>query len=157
MTLAAVLVPERVLEAEALLGAGDDDGAVQRQQLVNREIAEVVVTVAGVEHEVLRVGILGVAAVADHQVAVAAIHQDGVESQEASIPRSADHAFGNGAVAGREILRSIASLGRRLRPLEGQLDVGVGPGRARQKLQVARSTARWPSASCGLPRGRPIG
>ena len=54
------------------------------------------------EDEVRRVGVVRVAPVAHHEVAVAAVHEHGVEAQQPAIAGCADDAFGYGTVVGRE-------------------------------------------------------
>jgi hypothetical protein len=80
---------------------------------------------ARVEDEERGVGVARIAAVAHHEIATAAVHDDGVETQETAVAAVPNDALGDGAVVGREI--AIDDLHLRDKPLrvDGQVGFAV--------------------------------
>jgi hypothetical protein len=54
---------------------------------------DVVVLMAGGELEVLRIGIVRIRAVSDDEIAVAGVHDDGVEAENPAVAATSDGAF----------------------------------------------------------------
>src|SRR5436190_7903782 len=120
-----VAVLERVLEAESLLLAGNHCRAIGCDELVNGEVTDVVVAVAAGVVEPRRVGVARIRSIAEHEIAVAAVHDDRVEAQEAPIPGAADRELVEDARVVHEIEVPIDDLQLIREPLEIDGEIGL--------------------------------
>ena len=76
-----------------------DHCAIQTQQLVNRKISDVEVAVTRRELEKLCKRIIRITAITDDEIAVAAVHDHGVEPQNTADTSGANRSFFNRATA----------------------------------------------------------
>src|SRR5262245_21338978 len=93
---------EIIFHAETLLGSSHNQLPVVGQKLINRKVTDMVVTVAGAVIEPLSVWIVRVTAVADNQISITGIDDNGVKTKEAPVTRAADRSLNQSAVAGIE-------------------------------------------------------
>src|SRR5207249_8905228 len=96
--LVVVRVLEQVLETKGLLVPLGGHGPVQVEELVVREVTDVVVLVAVRVYEPARIGVVRVGGAADLQVAASAVDEDGIEPEEPPVTAAADRALDQLAV-----------------------------------------------------------